>query len=290
MSADAIPPGGEGEIKVTLRPRGSHAQIIKRIVVHTDDPVQPAFTLTMMGELLVDVEAAPASVNLREIRVGSRGTGTFDLKLSETTDAKIVSVTLEDTKNFALRRTAGELEGDSSYEVEFRGARQVGTVSTTIEVVTTGEITPKLSIRVSATAVLNLRYQKNIRFTRRAGQLQSRVLRISSREGEAPKIKKVQDPDGLLEIEVLDPQGAMASIRAAVNEAKYAALDDEAKLGVHELIVLTSDEDEPRLELEYQITPESSVPRAGPAAGPVTGPVAGTVPETAAVGSDPHPQ
>ncbi|KIG15538.1 hypothetical protein DB30_05561 [Enhygromyxa salina] len=274
-----------------MRPRGSHAKIIKRVVVHTNDPVQPQFTLTMKGELLVDVEAVPASVNLREVRVGARGSAPFELKLNETTSAKIVSVTLEDTKNFALRRTAGELAGNSSYELEFRGTKQVGMLSTKIKVVTTGESTPEFSINVSVNVVLNLRYQQNIRFTRRQGKLQSRVLRISAREGDAPKIKKVQDPDGLLEIEVLDPQGAMASIRTEVNEAKYAALDDAGKLAAHKLIVLTSDKDEPRLELEYQIMPESRVPGPGGPTNTATGTaVTGPATGTAAPGSDPHPQ
>jgi hypothetical protein len=284
LSADAIPPGGEGEIKVTLRPKGSHAQIIKRIVVHSNDPEQPEFTLTMKGELLVDAEALPAAVNLREVRVGARETTPFEIKLSETTTAKIVSVTLEDTKHFALRRTAGEADGNASYEVEFKGAKQVGTLSTKISVVTTGESTPEFSIHVSVNVVLNLRYQKNIRFTRREGKLQSRVLRISARTGDAPKIKKVQDPDGLLEIEVLDAQGAMASVRIEVDEAKYAAASEQAKLAPHKLIILNSDRDEPRLELEYQITPESNL-RAPPNPTPTIGTATATAP-----GSDPHAQ
>lgn len=249
--------------------------------MYSDDPEQPRFTLTMKGELLFDVVASPTAVNMREVRVGARAKQTFELQLSETTTAKIVSVTLEDPKNFVLKRTAGEADGNSTYEVEFRGAKQVGTTSTKIRVITTGESTPEFVIPVRAAAVLNLRYQKNVRFSRREGKLQQRMLRISSREGDAPKIKKLQDPDGLLELEVLDSQGAMASIRARVDEAKYMALDEQARLAPHELIVLTNDRDEPRLELEYQIMPVSSTrPTGSPTA----------IGTATAIGSDPHAQ
>jgi hypothetical protein len=243
--------------------------------VHSDDPVQPQFTLTMKGSLLVDVAASPAAVTMRDVKVGAQATQAFELKLSETTTAKIVSVTLEDPKHFELRRTAGEAEGNSTYEVKFRGAKQVGMISTKIRVITTGESTPEFVIPVSANVVLNLRYQKTLRFTRREGQLQGRMLRISAREGDAPKLKKLQDRDGLLEIEVLEARGAMASVRVAVDEAKYAALDEKARIGSHELIISTSDRDEPRLVIEYSIAPPSSP---------------GVTATATATGSDPHAQ
>lgn len=266
-----------------MRPKGSHAQIVKRIVVHTDDPVQPQFTLTMKGALRFDVVASPSAINLRDVKVGAKGTQTFELKLTEATTAKIVSVTLEDTKNFSLRRTAGEADGNSTYEIVFRGAKAVGVTTTKIQVITTGESTPELSIPVNASVALNLRYQSRLRFTRREGELQPRVLRISAREGDAPTIKKVTDPAGLLEIDVLESRGAMASISVEVDEAKYDALDEQARLAPYKLIVLTSDRDEPKLEIEYTIAPESSVGPVGaigPATRGTTGRPAGAAPST----------
>ena len=62
-----IPPGGEGEIKVTLRPKGTHTKISKNIVVYSNDPEQPRFTLTMKGTLLVDMIAQPPSVAIFDL-------------------------------------------------------------------------------------------------------------------------------------------------------------------------------------------------------------------------------
>jgi hypothetical protein len=253
LSADVIPPGGEGEIKVTLTPKGNHPEISKRIVVETNDPEQPKFTLTMQGKLVFDLTANPTTVAIRDLPLNTPGTGTFALKLSEGTTAKIESVTIGDTEKFEVRRIDGTADGNATYEVRYRGRDTVGTDSTRIAVKTTGENTPELFVAVQASAALNLRYASKVRFSYRDGALQERVLRISARQGDAPKIGKVEDPDGLLDIEVLEPQGPMASVRLVVREDKLKALDAEARVALHPLIVHTNDKQEPKLELQYSV-------------------------------------
>ena len=67
-----VPPGGECEIKVTLRPKGGHTEIEKDVVVFSNDPEQPRFTLTMKGTLLVDMEAVPPSLQSVQLRCSSQ--------------------------------------------------------------------------------------------------------------------------------------------------------------------------------------------------------------------------
>ena len=93
-----IPPGGEGEIKVTLRPKGTHTTITKDIVVHSNDPEQPRFTLTMKGTLLIDMTAQPASVGLSNLAPGQREADSFSVLPSEGSTATIVSAEIEDTR------------------------------------------------------------------------------------------------------------------------------------------------------------------------------------------------
>lgn len=47
----AIPPGGEGKIRVTLDPRTCIGGEEKSTVVQTNDPLIPMFTLHMKAEL-----------------------------------------------------------------------------------------------------------------------------------------------------------------------------------------------------------------------------------------------
>lgn len=259
-----IPPGGEGEIKVTLTPKGNQPEISKRIVVESNDPEQPRFTLTMQGKLVFDVTANPTIVAMRDLPLNTPGTGTFALQLAEGSTAKIESVTIVDPDKFEVRRIDGTPDGNATYEVKYRGRDSVGNDATRVIVKTTGENTPELTIAVQASAALNLRYVNKVRFSYRDGALQERILRISARQGDAPKIQKLEDPDGLLDIEVLDPQGPMASVRLTVREDKLQALATEARAGMHKLIVHTNDKQEPRIEIEYSVAPASTANKAKP--------------------------
>jgi hypothetical protein len=253
LSADVIPPGGEGEIKVTLTPKGTAPEISKKIVVESNDPEQPRFTLTMHGSLIFDATTEPNMVAIRDLPLNTPGTGTFAVKLAEGTTAKIESVTVMDSDKFSVRKLDGAADGNATYEVQYRGRDSVGTDSTRVLIKTTGEYTPELFVAVQASAALNLRYVNNLRFSWRNGVLQERVLRISARQGDAPKIGKIEDPDGLLDFEVLEPQGPMANVRFTVREATFEALAPEARLAKHKLIVHTSDKQEPTIELEYSV-------------------------------------
>jgi hypothetical protein len=266
LSADVIPPGGEGEIKVTLTPKGNQPEISKRIVVESNDPEQPRFTLTMQGTLVFDVSANPTVLAMRDLALNTPGTGTFALQLAEGSPAKIVSVTVMDPDKFEVRKLEGAADGNATYEVKYRGRDTVGNDATRVVVKTTGENTPELFIAVQASAALNLRYVNKLRFAYREGVLQERVLRISARQGDAPKLTKVEDPDGLLDTEVLEPEGPMASLRLTVRQDKLEALPPEGRTGNHKLIVHTSDEQEPRIEIEYSVAAPSTAIKAKPTA------------------------
>lgn len=253
-----IPPGGEGEIKVTLRPKGGHIEITKNIVVISNDPEQPRFTLTMKGSLLVDMIAQPASLAIFDLAPGKPGTDSFSLQQTEGSTAAVESVRVEDTNSFSIRELETEPGALATYEIRFKGRENVGVSSTNVVVETTGENTPELTIPVRASAALNLRYPKRFGFAWRGGELQERTIRISTRRGDAPKIKKVVDPDDLLDIEVLEPQGPMTSIRMRVREDQVAKANEDVP---HTLVVHTNDPDEPRLELEYRVMAQQAPQR-----------------------------
>lgn len=252
-----IPPGGEGEIKVTLKPKGGQTTIEKGVVVFTNDPEQPQFTLTMKGRLLVDVEAVPPSVQMMNLAPGEAGTATVSVERSKDSAATVKSVRLEDTKRFSMREIEAEPKALATYEVRFVGGK-VGTAATKLIVETTGEHTPTLTIPVRASAVANLVYPKRVVLTRRGDGKFEQNLRISTRRGDPPKIGKIEDPDGLLDIEVLPPEGPAVVIRLRVRDT--AKIDEKAK---HALRVHTDDPDEPKIELEYNLrtAPAASRPR-----------------------------
>jgi hypothetical protein len=247
-----IPPGGEGEIQVTLRPKGGHPEITKNVVVLSNDPVEPRFTLTMKGTLLIDMVAQPASVSIPNLAPGEPGTASFSVERSQGSTATVKSMRVEDAELFSIREIETQPGALATYEVRFSGRDGVGTSATSAIIETTGDNTPQLVIPVRASAAYNLIYPKRITFARREGGPLEQTIRISTRRGDPPEIGKVEDPDGLLDIEVLPAQGTSVGIRMRVREDQVAKLEERT---AHELVVHTSDPDEPKLELAYSMKP-----------------------------------
>lgn len=250
-----VPPGGECEIKVTLRPKGGHTKIEKNIVVHSNDPEHPRFTLTMKGTLLVDMEAVPPSLSIMNLAPGEAGTTSVSVERTKDSTATVKSVRVADTKRFSIREIEARPGALATYEVRFAGGK-VGTATTNVIIETTGEHTPRLTIPVRASAAYNLIYPKRVTLTRRGNGPFEQNLRVSTRRGDPPKIKKVEDPDGLLDIEVLEPDGPAVVIHLRVRE--NAKLDEHA---THKLWVHTNDPDEPKLELAYNLRTASAPSR-----------------------------
>ena len=246
-----IPPGGEGEIEVTLTAKaGSHAEIHKQIMVLSDDPETPEFALTMKGELFLDVSAEPSFIAMRDIRIGKQASTAFTLTIAEPDKTEITKVELEDDTHFELRQVEGEPLG---YELHFLGSPTVGNFSTRVEATTTAEAMPEVQIPVRAIVVSNLRYGKHVRFMRKDEVIGKRRIRISARQGDAPSIEKVEDPLGLLELTVGESKGPHVDIEAAVDMEKFAELSDHQKRSGHPLLVFTDDPDEPKIEITYMI-------------------------------------
>lgn len=135
-----IPPGGEREIKVTLRPKGRHTEITKNVVVFSNDPEQPRFTLTMKGTLLVDMVALPPPVSMMNLAPGEPRAASVSVERSQGSTATVKSVRVEDTKRFSIREIETQPGALATYEVRFAGG-DVGTTATKVIVETTGENT-----------------------------------------------------------------------------------------------------------------------------------------------------
>lgn len=258
-----LPPGGEGEVKVTLTPKGNHQDILKRIVVVSNDPKQPRFTLTMKGKLLVDVRAEPGNLNLPDIKPGEPAALRFALRITDPATTTIESIEVEDQDNFTIHPLPAEA-GVANYELRFRGSKTIGNFGTRVEVRTTGPHTPELNIPVRAAVASNLRYAKRMHFPLRDDAFLARQIRVSTRDGTAPQIKKVEDPAKLLVLEIREPVDGSVTIDARVDQAAYQALDEAQRKQPRTLTIHTNDPDEPRVEITYSLGTTTAGARVRP--------------------------
>lgn len=225
---------------------------MKRITVISDDPDTPRFALTMKGKLVLDVKATPPNLIFRDVGPKQSASLTFELELRDPKAHAIESVIVEDEELFSIERLSPAGENPARYELSYAGRKTVGRDRSTVRVETSSPDLPELTLPVTATVSSDLRYSKRVHFMRKNGVLLGQTIRITNRKGDAPKIEKVEDPDGLLELEILPAKGAQAQIEAHVNEDELAKLED-APRARHELIVHTDHEVESRIELEYMI-------------------------------------
>ena len=203
--------------------------------------------LTVTASILTDMVAEPASLPMYNLAPGQPGKATVSLKRSGDSDATVKSIEVQNTDEFSVREIETEPGALATYEVRFKG-RGVGTSATTVIIETTGKYTPTITIPVRASAAYNLRYPRRVVLVRRGKGPIERTITIGTRRGDAPRIKKIQDPDGLLDIEVEEPGGPSVAIHLRVKDGVKAAVNEP-----HKLLVYTNDRDEPKIEIEYRI-------------------------------------
>lgn len=149
ITSEVIAPGQEGTISATFDTTKFFGEKVKEITVHTNDPAQPVTTLTMQGEILVEVAVDPAQIYLSKVRRGAGATQVVELLYDANKDIAITDVTSESplvsvhTEELTKNGKKGK-----KLLVTLRKDAPLGRVSTEITVKTTSPKRPSLSIPV----------------------------------------------------------------------------------------------------------------------------------------------
>jgi hypothetical protein len=119
-SANEIPAGGEGKITVTVQ-AGSRNQKIRQVVnVQTNDPEHPAIQLTVIANVLVDLEVIPNILRFAD-------------------NQSTAQVTLKNYSNVPVKLS--EINSSNEY---VKVSVSSMTIPATGEVVLTGEVLPEV--------------------------------------------------------------------------------------------------------------------------------------------------
>lgn len=261
MKADVVPPGGETEIKAVLKTAGKQGNLKKNITVVSNDPNQKNLVLEMRGVVVVDVMAEPRSLSFQQIGKGEAAERELKLTVSEPDRVKVTGVSIADAR-FRLEKISGDLATESTWRVSFPGSDQLGAANTAVDVAyTAAGAAQSTQIPVRLSVVGDLVYPKTLRFSKsQEGAFSTRNLTLRSRSGKAVEIRKIEDPDGLLKVEIPTPKGERA-------EAKLSVLDpskDYSDSASHTLRVHTGDAEEPILEITYVVGVRSKPSKGAP--------------------------
>jgi hypothetical protein len=249
-----------------LRTAGRSGKLSKTITVTSNDPVSPRLMLKISGEIVTDVAVTPRSVWFGQLKKGETATKKFSVKVNDPEKFQIASVTV-DNKAFSLKRVSGSAKGDAEYEVTFRGSRKRESISGRAEVAYKGEDETgktkesKVKVSVRVEVVGDLRYPRYVRFMKKDGKFPAQTVVFSSRSGKPVKIKNATDPEGLLKLEIGEPAGPRAVIRAEVADPNKEFKTPRRR----RFVVETTDRDEPKVEINYMIFERRDRRRVGPA-------------------------
>jgi hypothetical protein len=149
ITSEIIPPGTEGTISATFDTTKFFGEKVKEITVHSNDPEQPMITLTIQGEILVEVVVDPAQVYLGKVQRGAGAIHTLEVLYDANKEIAISDVTSEspllDIRTEELNKNGKK---GKKLLVTLRKDAPLGRVSTEITVKTTSQKRPILSIPV----------------------------------------------------------------------------------------------------------------------------------------------
>ncbi len=197
----------------------------------------------------MDVEVTPRHLSFGQLGKNEKATREFKITVREPEKIKVVEVKADDDR-FVLKKTDGDLASNSSWEITFKGTRKVGRVMGNIEVRFTGSDVESAKIPARINIVGDLQYTKSLYFHREGEGYVEREIVFSSRSGKNVHIKKVEDPEGLLAIDIAVPKGKKVVVKTKVADPK----GDYSKPSRHVMKVLTGDPDEPEVDIRYTIS------------------------------------
>jgi len=214
--------------------------------------------LKIEGEIVVPVRAEPQQLLFGEVHKGEHPTLALTLTIAEPEHVKIASVDAED-KRLELTKKSEDGAGTVAYELRLKDTSKIERLLGKVHVAVTGADVADLDIAVNGDIVGDLRYPKQIVFTRAADKFSPRDVVFTSRSNRPIVLLGADDPDKVVKAEIVEPKGDKPSLRLSVIKTERGA-EPTAK---GKLRVRTKDKDEPTVEIEYTVHYDNLRPRPG---------------------------
>jgi hypothetical protein len=195
ISADVIPPGHEGTISATFDTSRFIGEKAKTVSVYTNDPLQPVTTLTIQGEITVEVAADPPQLYFGRLRRGEEVTRTVEVLYDA---QKPITITKVEHTHPAVRVRAEEFEKDGKRGkklfVTLTRAVGLGRFNDQITVTTTSQKRPSVTIPVFGSVEGDVLIQPpQVSFgVVRSGESKTQEVSVKSRAAQPVRVLRVE--------------------------------------------------------------------------------------------------
>ncbi len=202
-SNKTIPPGGEGEIKVTLKPKGKRGPVNKTITVSTNDPANARVALKIKANVLGAVQTDPLKVDFGTVDHGSAPSVVLAAWLREDLEGEITEAKTASPKVVVERLRKADAKGRTQFRVSLAKDAGVGFVRDTISVRSSAAKNPQARVIVSGNIVGDYEYQP-------------RTLSLSQQTGKI----LVKRRSGKRKLAIVSAEASTAEIGVEVVESK----------------------------------------------------------------------
>jgi hypothetical protein len=250
-----LPPGGEGKIEVKVATRGRQGKLEKTVVVYSNDPDKPQFELKIRANVEVLLSLDPDKLALRPLLKGTRAEHTIRLAGKLADQAKIVAV--ESSRPELKAELAKDADGKQVVHLVYQAPDKPERFSANLTLKTDQESAKELKFFFSAevTGDLTLSVPFLMFSSFEEGKATEASLSVRSLGGKPFKIKKVEDSNGVITAQVT-AQGVEQQIKLTLGKPPAAPRGT--------LKVLTDREDQPVLEVQYNVRPKGVPPGLRP--------------------------
>lgn len=197
-SVNVIAPGQEGMINVTFDTTHFVGEKVKSISVYSNDPRQPMTTLTLQGDITVEVAAEPAQLYIGRLRRDEKITFTIEVLYDAN---KPITITKVENTHPAVQVQTEDLDkGDKKGKkltVTLKKGAALGRLNDQITVTTTSQKVPSINIPVFGNIegdVIVLPPQVSFG-TVHQGESKAQEVRIKSRAAGPVHVLRVQSSD-----------------------------------------------------------------------------------------------
>jgi hypothetical protein len=196
ISEEVLPPGKEGTISATFDTTHFSGEKAKGISVYSNDPLQPVTTLTLQGEITIEVAADPAQLYLGRLRRREEITRSTDVLYDAQKPIDIVKIE-NSHPSLSVQAEDFSTEGKKGKKliVTLKKDAPLGRLNDQIVVTTTSQKKPVLEIPVFGSVegdMLVLPPQVSFGVVRR-GESKTQEISIKNRGSKPVQVVRVQN-------------------------------------------------------------------------------------------------
>ncbi len=192
----------------------------------------------------------PRVVNLGRLRPGAGLSRR--IKARATSPDLLITGARTGDPGFSVEPDASPLPGRrATFTLRFKGSRKLGPLGAEVAIThrdaagTEGEA----HVTVVGSVAGDIRVTRGIYLHRRGGRFAPRDVVVGRRSGRSVRITSVEDPDGLLDVALVEPVSRLASFRLEVADP---ATREDGAVG-HPLLLHVDKADESPISMEYRI-------------------------------------